>query len=84
MDKRQRRFAKDFKVEAVPVVRRAAGHSGTSPMISALVYQRRGAGSTSAASAIWRRRLPSGRKIWPKSCNGSDARTRSCTLNAIS
>lgn len=67
MGKPQRRLGKEFERRPFVWLRRVAAHSVKSPRISALVCRRCAAGSTSAASVIWRRRLPSGRKTWPLS-----------------
>ena len=64
MGKAHRRFGKEFEAEAVRLVETSGRTQRHSARISRSAFRRCGDGSTSAGSVIWKRRLPSGRRIW--------------------
>ena len=64
MGKAHRRFGKEFEAEAVRLVETSGRTQREIAEDLEIGFRRCGDGSTSAGSVIWKRRLPSGRRIW--------------------
>ena len=64
MGKAHRRFGKEFEAEAVRLVETSGRTQREIAEDLEISLRRCGDGSTSAGSVIWKRRLPSGRRIW--------------------
>ena len=64
MGKRQPRLTRDLEAEAVRLVETSGRTQKEIATDLGIGFSTLGDGSTSARSVIWKRRLPSGRRIW--------------------